>query len=114
MNIDELKLVLEALSGMGDVAISGFYAFLVCDLLKLVFEAGAWFGVAYMLCRYAVLRIVNLFDVYTEFMTLRDTLGVGSTGDLTTREIKETVRELKRLIFAECERIEKEKERKGK
>ena len=88
MEMEQLKLIMETLTTMGEAGKDAFIWWLVLDKLIPVI---AWLLVfsGFLLLVFYITRVLSVFERFKE---LRDVLDIGSPGAMTTYEAEHTIR----------------------
>ena len=91
MDTEQLKLILDTFSALGENGKSAFIWWLVLDKVLPVFAWLTVFSGLFVIC----LKLLDGLNNITKFEELRNALGVGTSGPMTAYETTET---LKRAI----------------
>jgi hypothetical protein len=100
MDIEQLKLVLDALQGLGDGAYSAFIFWVVVQNIPWFLLFSAIVGAVYRLILKSMDDTARQSRYDTLLRELRDRLNIGSDGYITDSEFKVLSRELRRLVDA--------------
>lgn len=99
METEHLQMILEMLGNAGAGTASLVIAYFVLLLLKVLIPAAASIAAVWIITT----MVRKLVSFLTFGMVIRDTLGVGSTGELTGGEKREVLRRLAELQQKERE-----------
>lgn len=110
MELEQLKLVLETLRGVGqdagEIAVLWIWLKFSGGLLNNIASACTIVGVAWVIYR-GVLKVNNVADVDYFLREMRDKLRVGSSGYLTDHERVQTVAAIRALVNKHVEETRK-------
>ena len=87
MNIEELSTVAEIITSLGETAGNSFYAYLGLMAFKSIWSGVVFLAVVIMAYKASTFIRIEL-EATMAIKQLRSELGVGSSGVLTSREIR--------------------------
>lgn len=90
MNVDELRQIAEIISGIGDTAGDSFYLYICMIIFKAVWGGVIFLAVCAMLYK-LLLPFVTEGAATVAMKKLRFEMGTGFSGELTSREIYDTL-----------------------
>ena len=91
---EELKMILDAMQGLGNTALTGVAWYFVFRIIQLMLCWGGAFAIVVFICK----TTVNAISVSHGMETIRDMLGVGCGGYVTSSEKDEVIRKVGKLI----------------
>ena len=100
MDIEQLKLILDMLAGVGEVAGNVFYVWVGFQLLDTITNFVLPVIGLVLLYKGVTLMIVTIKSgcmTARTLMAVRDTLGIGTTGDISEYECALVIKEVTRL-----------------
>jgi hypothetical protein len=106
MDIEQLKLIVEMLQGVGegvkDITLLYLWLAFAGNIIDVITAIGVTSVVAYYISK--VIRDANGYGLHETFLReMRDLLGTGTRGPLTRAEVRSTIEELRRLAWASKE-----------
>jgi hypothetical protein len=106
MDIEQLKLIIEMLQGVGegvkDITLLYLWLAFAGNLIDVLTAIGVTSVVAYFISK--AVREANGYGLHETFLReMRDLLGTGTRGHLTRDEVHHTLEELRRLARASKE-----------
>ena len=107
MDIEQLKLIIEMLQGVGegvkDITLMYLWLTFAGSLVHMFAVIGVVYVVAYLI--FKAIREANGYGLHETFLCeMRDLLGTGTRGNLTSDEAHRTIEELRRLARASKEK----------
>ena len=97
--MEELKLILETLNGVGDQAVNAFIVYLI---FKVIYLAVCWGGAILLVCLISK-AIYSLVSRALFGCGVRDQLGIGCPGELTKSEMRAVTTRIDELLRKEKE-----------
>ena len=99
MNMEELKLIIEMINGLGEATMWGFLGFLGYKIVYLLIYIAGWLVGIWFVGKI----LTSIVQANTFGKEIRDMLGVGSAGALTDNECRGIIQRVQQLLLKEKE-----------
>jgi hypothetical protein len=100
MQTEQLKLLIEAFNNLGENAEGAFYAYLGLQAFENICVLSALLGIAWLAYK-AVRYLVDAAHGKTGMGTLRDMLGIGTGGKVSSWEEERVITRVKEMLMRE-------------